>query len=121
MILRSKQLTCLSDGAYLSDVLSVREENKRFDRACTQDPAQIANNDVLREQIDNLLNELPEREQLIIRMRFGLDGTESAKTLEEVGRECKVTRERIRQIETKALRRLHRQLVVNENYKDLKD
>ncbi len=86
-----------------------------------QDPAQIANNDVLREQVDSLLKELPEREQRIIRMRFGLDGTGSAKTLEEVGKECNVTRERIRQIETKALRRLHRQLVVNDNYKDLKD
>ena len=42
MILRSKQLTCPFDGADLSDVLPVREKNKRFDRACTQDPAQIA-------------------------------------------------------------------------------
>lgn len=58
-----------------------------------------------REQINNLLSTLTEREQKVIMLRFGLvDGR--ARTLEEVGREFKVTRERIRQIEAKALRKI---------------
>jgi RNA polymerase primary sigma factor len=55
--------------------------------------------------ISDLLNELPEREAKVIRMRFGL-GYDSEHTLEEVGRAFAVTRERIRQIEAKALRKL---------------
>ena len=75
----------------------------------------------MREQIDELLKELPEREEKILRMRFGLDGTGKTKTLEEVGKECDVTRERIRQIEAKALRRLQHTLRSNEKFEDLKE
>lgn len=85
------------------------------------DPVAYANSSVLREQVDKLLKELPEREEKIVRMRFGLDGTGKTKTLEEVGKECRVTRERIRQIESKALRRLHRSMQVNKEFRDLKD
>lgn len=85
------------------------------------DPAKHANDNVLKEQMDLLLKELPEREEKIVRMRFGLDGSGRPKTLEEVGRECSVTRERIRQIESKALRRLHRSLEKNKDLRDLKD
>lgn len=85
------------------------------------DPAKHANDNVLKEQMDLLLKELPEREEKIVRMRFGLDGSGRPKTLEEVGRECNVTRERIRQIESKALRRLHRSLEMNKDLRDLKD
>ena len=52
-------------------------------------------------------------------MRFGLDDGKP-KTLEEVGRVCNVTRERIRQIETKALRRLNRSFATREDLKDLR-
>ena len=85
------------------------------------DPVAYANNSVLKEQVDRLLKELPEREEKIVRMRFGLDGSGKAKTLEEVGNECKVTRERIRQIETKALRRLQLSMQKNREFRDLKD
>ena len=85
------------------------------------DPETYANNQVVREQIDELLKELPEREEKILRMRFGLDGTGKTKTLEEVGKECDVTRERIRQIEAKALRRLQHTLRSNEKFEDLKE
>ena len=85
------------------------------------DPVAYANNSVLKEQIDRLLKELPEREEKIVRMRFGLDGSGKPKTLEEVGNECNVTRERIRQIESKALRRLHMNMLKNKDYRDLKD
>jgi RNA polymerase primary sigma factor len=73
------------------------------------------------EEFDMLLKELPEREEKIVRMRFGLDGTGKPKTLEEVGNECRVTRERIRQIESKALRRLHRSMQINKQFRDLRD
>ena len=85
------------------------------------DPAAYASNSVLQEQLDQLLKELPEREEKIIRMRFGLDGTGKVKTLEEVGRECNVTRERIRQIEAKALRRLNHFSIRKKEFRDLKD
>ena len=60
---------------------------------------------MLREQIDELLNDLKDREKQVIIRRFGLEDGHP-RTLEEVGREFDVTRERIRQIEAKALRKL---------------
>ena len=68
-------------------------------------PANTAAYRLLHEQINTVLKTLPAREQKVIRMRFGLDDGYSH-TLEEVGYVFKVTRERIRQIEAKALRRL---------------
>jgi RNA polymerase primary sigma factor len=68
-------------------------------------PANTAAYRLLSEQINTVLSTLPAREQKVIRMRFGLDDGYSH-TLEEVGYVFKVTRERIRQIEAKALRRL---------------
>jgi RNA polymerase primary sigma factor len=68
-------------------------------------PAEVASNVLLREQIDDVLRKLTPRERDVIRMRFGLDDG-SPRTLEEVGRHFKVTRERIRQIEAKALKKL---------------
>ena len=60
---------------------------------------------LLREQLDEVLGTLTEREQKVLKLRFGLEDGR-ARTLEEVGKEFKVTRERIRQIEAKALRKL---------------
>lgn len=85
------------------------------------DPVAYANSSILRDQVDKLLKELPEREEKIVRMRFGLDGTGKPKTLEEVGNECHVTRERIRQIESKALRRLHRSMQIKQEFRDLRE
>ena len=68
-------------------------------------PADAATRTMLHEAVEQVLGELNEREQEIVRMRFGLDGAQ-AKTLEEVGREFGVTRERIRQIEAKTLAKL---------------
>ena len=70
-----------------------------------QVPAEAAAYTLLREQLDEVLGTLTERERQVIRLRFGLDDGR-ARTLEEVGREFHVTRERIRQIEAKALRKL---------------
>jgi RNA polymerase primary sigma factor len=68
-------------------------------------PTEATSQQLLKEQIDKVLDELTEREKKILQLRFGLkDG--HARTLEEVGNEFSVTRERIRQIEGKALRKL---------------
>jgi len=68
-------------------------------------PTEATSQQLLKEQIDKVLGELTEREKKVLQLRFGLkDGC--ARTLEEVGREFNVTRERIRQIEGKALRKL---------------
>ena len=68
-------------------------------------PADAAAFTLLKEQLVEVLGTLTEREQMVLRLRFGLDDGR-ARTLEEVGKEFKVTRERIRQIEAKALRKL---------------
>ena len=71
----------------------------------TQSPIESASQSLLREQLLAVIDTLTPREQEVIRQRYGLmDGKQ--KTLEEVGREFSVTRERIRQIEAKALRKL---------------
>jgi RNA polymerase primary sigma factor len=69
-------------------------------------PADAAARHLLNEAVKEALGELSEREQQVVRLRFGLDGTGQARTLEEVGREFGVTRERIRQIESKTLAKL---------------
>ena len=68
-------------------------------------PAEAAAFTLLKEQLIEVLDTLTEREQKVLRLRFGLDDGR-ARTLEEVGKEFSVTRERIRQIEAKALRKL---------------
>ena len=68
-------------------------------------PADAASQTLLREQLNDVLNTLTPREAQVLRLRFGLEDGQ-ARTLEEVGRLFNVTRERIRQIEAKALRKL---------------
>ena len=71
----------------------------------TISPDQYANNELLKDEIDLVLRSLTDREEKVIRLRFGLEDGRT-RTLEEVGKEFDVTRERIRQIEAKALRKL---------------
>ncbi len=68
-------------------------------------PSDAASHQMLREQVEQVLNQLTERERRVLQLRFGLEDGHS-RTLEEVGKEFGVTRERIRQIEVKALRKL---------------
>ena len=70
-----------------------------------RDPSEAALDDVLKVMVESVLSELGEREQEVVRMRFGLDDGQ-AQTLEEVGKALGVTRERIRQIEAKTLNKL---------------
>jgi RNA polymerase primary sigma factor len=68
-------------------------------------PADAASAQLLREQVQEVLNSLTDRESRVLKLRFGLEDGRT-RTLEEVGREFGVTRERIRQIEAKAIRKL---------------
>lgn len=68
-------------------------------------PVEATNQTLLHEQLDDVVSTLTEREQRVIKLRFGWDDGRP-RTLEEVGKEFNVTRERIRQIEAKALRKL---------------
>ncbi len=84
------------DDSHLGDFIEDQE---------VQAPAEAAAFELLREQLEDVLDTLTPREQKVLRLRFGLDDGRS-RTLEEVGQVFGVTRERIRQIEAKALRKL---------------
>jgi RNA polymerase primary sigma factor len=71
-----------------------------------QSPVQATSYKLMQEEIEKVLRTLTEREEKVLRLRFGIGGTEFPRTLEEVGAIFNVTRERVRQIETKALNKL---------------
>jgi RNA polymerase primary sigma factor len=85
------------DEAFLSDFI---------EDASAEAPEEEAARQMLNDAVKEALGELNEREQQVVRMRFGLDTEGSPLTLEEVGKEFGVTRERIRQIESKTLAKL---------------
>jgi RNA polymerase primary sigma factor len=68
-------------------------------------PAQVVHQQILKEKMDEILSSLTPREARVLRLRFGVD-TDRAYTLEEIGQKFGLTRERIRQIEGRALRQL---------------
>ena len=72
----------------------------------TLSPTDAVMNDDLNHQIDEVLDQLNEREEAVVRMRFGLLEDASDRTLEEIGKELNVTRERVRQIESSAIKKL---------------
>ena len=84
------------EDSHLGDVI---EDNTALS------PSDVAESNMLKEQLVQVLNTLTPREEKVLRLRYGLDDSHP-RTLEEVGREFNVTRERIRQIEAKALRKL---------------
>jgi RNA polymerase primary sigma factor len=71
----------------------------------TMPPAEAASRELLKAQLSKMLSELTDRERSVLLLRFGLED-DRPRTLEEIGKEFNVTRERIRQIEAKALRKL---------------
>ncbi len=83
-------------------------------------PDQYTTNEYLRETVNRILKQLPERDEMVLRMRFGLDDGQP-KTLEEVGKKYNITRERIRQIESKALRKLNKSYAHTQELQDLKN
>lgn len=72
----------------------------------TLSPTDAVMNDDLNDQIDDVLDQLNDREEAVVRMRFGLLTDASDRTLEEIGKELNVTRERVRQIESSAIKKL---------------
>ena len=84
------------DNSHLGDFIEDRTASP---------PSEIASQQLLKKQIDEVLGTLNSREQRVLQLRFGLEDDRS-RTLQEIGAEFNVTRERIRQIEAKALRKL---------------
>lgn len=85
------------DDGKFGDFVEDRSSVSPMDNVMKQD---------LKEQIDNVLEQLSDRERAVIKMRFGLLDDESDRTLEEIGKELSVTRERVRQIESSAIKKL---------------
>ncbi len=88
---------------YLDDLIATEAR----DQLTSPDPEQVASQGELIKSIDNLLRSLKAKEAQIIRLRFGV-GVQDAYTLDEIGRRFELTRERIRQIESKAIKKLKR-------------
>ena len=84
------------DASHLGDFIEDKDATS---------PEQHASYELLKEQLEEVLDTLTDREENVLRLRFGLDDGRT-RTLEEVGKVFGVTRERIRQIEAKALRKL---------------
>src|SRR3989339_423114 len=85
------------EDSYLGDFIADETQPSPYDATSIK---------MLKENVDEVLKSLSEREAKVLKMRFGLEANKRSMTLEEVGREFGVTRERIRQIEAKALRKL---------------
>lgn len=85
------------EDSYLGDFIADETQPSPYDATSIK---------MLKENVDEVLESLSEREAKVLKMRFGLEESRRSMTLEEVGREFGVTRERIRQIEAKALRKL---------------
>ena len=100
------------------DPIAVSELGNFIEDNSAKKPEDAANNELLREQVLDVVNTLPDRERKIILMRFGLEDGRP-RTLEEVGAEFAVTRERIRQIESKALNKLRKQQNAQKLYEYL--
>lgn len=84
------------DDSHLGDFLEDKEN---------ESPVDFTTKELLKEELDNVLKDLTDREERVLRLRYGLDDNHP-RTLEEVGKEFGVTRERIRQIEAKAIKKL---------------
>ena len=84
------------DDSHLGDFIEDKD---------AQSPVEHAANELLKEQLEEVMKNLTEREAMVLKLRFGLDNGKG-RTLEEVGKVFNVTRERIRQIEAKALKKL---------------
>lgn len=92
------------------DILMTLEQKSSIwyeDSSDISNPVQVADIHALQSEVNHLFTYLTEREELVIRLRYGMDGHEP-KTLEEIGKILKVTRERIRQIEAKSLKKLRK-------------
>jgi len=113
----SQQVLSLESPVGEEDEDSTLQEFIKDEKSLT--PVQLTDRTLLREKIKEVLVDLPEREQEILKMRFGLTDA-ITHTLEEVGKKFNVTRERIRQIEAKALEKIraHQKVKLLEEYRE---
>ena len=102
---RNRATTCKEYDTLQAEIASAREGCRRIEDEAAESPINAATQEMLKEKIDSVLKTLTYREREIIKLRYGL-GDGYTYTLEEVGRIFKVTRERVRQIEAKAVRKL---------------
>ena len=123
------------DPERISDLLAIARDTTSLDQPARHDsdltyadnlasetavdPSESIERDHLREAVRLAIADLPEREQEVMRMRFGLDGTDGS-TLEEVGQRFQITRERVRQIEVRTLARL-RHMAGSKTLRDYAD
>lgn len=84
-------------------------------------PEEVFHSAQIREQVDQIVNELEGRDRDIVIKRFGLDGNNKVYTLDEIGKMYGVSKERVRQIESKAIRKLKFLIENNKDYKDLNE
>jgi len=114
----SQQVLSLESPVGEEDEDSTLQEFIKDEKSLT--PVQLTDRTLLREKIKEVLVDLPEREQEILKMRFGLTDA-ITHTLEEVGNKFNVTRERIRQIEAKALEKIraHQKAKILEEYREV--
>ena len=106
---RIREIMRITNGTVSMEAPIGEEKDSRLgdfiEDPTAQAPSDFASQQVMRDQIDQVLGLLGDRERRVLTLRFGLGGGR-VRTLEEVGREFGVTRERVRQIEAKALRKL---------------
>lgn len=86
-----------------------------------KNPEDMLRDEAIKELVDQMIDELPDRERDIVAKRFGLDGNNRIFTLDEIGKLYGVSKERIRQLESKAIRRLKFLIENNKEYKDLNE
>ena len=99
------ELNLYTEGNFSTHIVLKLYPEAEYDRVIEEKLAEAAAQQLLSEQLNEVLHTLTPREEQVLKLRFGLlDGR--PRTLEEVGREFHITRERIRQIEAKALRKL---------------
>jgi RNA polymerase sigma factor (sigma-70 family) len=94
-------LICYGDEAHVAQIVTRRVS----DRITVEEPIDLVEISLEQERVRNALDRLPERERQVMEMRFGFTGREAV-SLEEIGRELGVTRQRVRQLETSAFARL---------------
>ena len=105
IFMTTKDYDFISSGEFHDNWISELKDNDFIEDTVIDSPVDVATEDSLHFATDDILGSLTAREAKVLRMRFGI-GMNTDHTLEEVGKQFDVTRERIRQIEAKALRKL---------------
>jgi RNA polymerase primary sigma factor len=116
-----QKVMAMTDVRSLNEIINrpthYGDETELGDLLLSEEPSvdEIVNDNFRAERLQKILSTLPPREQMVLKLRFGFDG--KIRTLEEIGQEYGVTRERIRQLEQKAMKMLRHRLHSHQIYK----